>query len=157
MITIGEAFHRMDRPLVARRAMEWLGPGKCLALMGCNSVWTGKENWQKLAVEVIARWTKPKGSNSDHAQVPSPRPYREIFEEAGFVDVINQRFPIRHAWTLDSFIGYLYSTSVASKRVLGDHVNDFENDLRSELLKYDSAGCYTETLEFYYDLTRRPR
>jgi hypothetical protein len=34
------------------------------------------------------------------------------FAEAGFEEVEQYDFPAPHAWTLDSFIGYLYSTSL---------------------------------------------
>jgi SAM-dependent methyltransferase len=35
LTTIGEAFHRLDRWLIARRALAWLAPGRCLATLGC--------------------------------------------------------------------------------------------------------------------------
>jgi 2-polyprenyl-3-methyl-5-hydroxy-6-metoxy-1,4-benzoquinol methylase len=156
MITIGEAFHRMDRPLVARRALEWLGPGKCIAVMGCNSVWKGKETWQLRAVEVLARWTKHGETGRRRARIRQRPSDRQILREAGFVNIRNRRFPTKHTWSIDSFIGYLYSTSVASRRVLGDNVEAFETDLRRELLGCDSSGCYGETVHFFYDLARRP-
>jgi ubiquinone/menaquinone biosynthesis C-methylase UbiE len=34
LITIGEAFHRLDQPLVTRKALGWLKPGGGLATMG---------------------------------------------------------------------------------------------------------------------------
>ncbi len=156
MITIGEAFHRMDRPLVAGRAMKWLSPGKCLIILGCNSVWKSRETWQLQAVEVIARWTKPKEKDRGDVRGQSCLSDRQILEEAGFFDVQNHRFPTPHIWNVDSFIGYLYSTSVASRRVLGDDVEAFEADLRRELLACDSSGRYSETVDFFYNLARRP-
>ena len=156
MITIGEAFHRMDRPLVARRALEWLAPGKCIAIMGCNSVWKGKEAWQLRAVEVIARWTKDGKADRRRARIRQRPSDRQILREAGFVDIRNRRFPTKHTWSIDSFTGYLYSTSVASRRVPGDNREPFETDLRRALLGCDSSGCYIETVDFFYDLARRP-
>ena len=156
MITIGEAFHRMDRPLVARRALEWLQPGHYLAIMGCNSVWKGKEDWQLRAVEVIARWMKPRRTDGMQASTRRSLSDVQVLREAGFVDIENFRFAVPHTWSLDSFIGYLYSTSVVSRRVLGEKVDDFEADLRQTLLSHDSSGYYQETLDFYYDLARCP-
>ncbi|HEX5501996.1 MAG TPA: class I SAM-dependent methyltransferase, partial [Thermomicrobiales bacterium] len=34
MITIGEAFHRLDQRAITTRALTWLAPGCCLATMG---------------------------------------------------------------------------------------------------------------------------
>ena len=34
LITVGEAFHRLDQPLIAKRALARLAPGCCLVTMG---------------------------------------------------------------------------------------------------------------------------
>lgn len=154
LITIGAAFHRLDRKLIAERALKWLAPGCCLAEMGYNVPWRGKEEWQHIAAGIIDKWI----STPDYAQkLDNQRSYRheEVLENAGF-DIEVHRFPTPHVWTLDSFIGFLYSTSKASKSVLGDNVNEFEADMRQALLNYDSRGCYRETIDFYYILGRVP-
>src|SRR5215475_3026052 len=33
LITIGEAFHRLDQPLVAKHTLQWLQPGGCVAIL----------------------------------------------------------------------------------------------------------------------------
>ena len=38
----------------------------------------------------------------------------EVLRQAGFEEVEQYDFPTRHVWTLDSFLGSLYSTSFAS-------------------------------------------
>lgn len=57
LITMGNAYHRVDRELVADRAFEWLAPSGCFALLFADSVFSGSEQWQLRAVEVIAKWT----------------------------------------------------------------------------------------------------
>lgn len=49
-------------------------------------------------------------------------------------------------WTVDSILGNLYSTSYASKRLFGDHLERFEADLKSSLLEIEPTGKFTEVL-----------
>ncbi|MGA7872251.1 MAG: hypothetical protein WCA22_15300 [Candidatus Binatus sp.] len=53
-------------------------------------------------------------------------------------------------WTIDSMIGNLYSTSFCSRRVLGDHVDAFERDLRAAILAVEPSGILKgEPPEFF--------
>ena len=56
LITIGEAFHRMDQRVITRQAMNWLPPGGGLAMLGGYEVFKGDEPWQRLGAEVKSRW-----------------------------------------------------------------------------------------------------
>ena len=156
LITVGNAFHRLNRRLVGRKAMDWLAPERCLAVVGSSSLWTGEEEWQSIAGDVIRRWTSEEPVVE---RKKSDQP-RETFEEAlrfaGFQDIEEQTFPVPYVWYLESFVGYLYSLSGVSKRVLGDRAEKFEADLRRTLLSYDAQGRYSETIEFFVILARRP-
>jgi SAM-dependent methyltransferase len=156
LVTVGSAFHRLDRPLIAHRALEWLAPGRRLAILNSNSIWTGTTRWQELAVEVIRRWVgdRPRQGRGQ-AAAPAAR-HNEVLEQAGYEDVAEYEFPTPHTWTLDAVVGYVYSTSVASKRVLGEAVDEFEADLRRTLLAHDSSALYPEVMHFDYILGRRP-
>ena len=159
LITIGEAFHRLDQRLIAARALEWLPPGGCLATMGCESIWRGAEEWQSLVAAIVNGWTgqsvgTPIETNANGTQPGGP-PHGEFLRAAGF-DIESYEFFVPYVWTLESIVGNLYSTSIASKRVLGDRAEAFEADLRRALVAYDSTGRYRETLRFGYTLARRP-
>lgn len=72
----------------------------------------------------------------------------ELLESAGYaIERYDCTVPIR--WTLDELVGLTFSMSVSSKRQLGDRVDAFEADLRSELLAYDGSGAYEEQLPFF--------
>jgi SAM-dependent methyltransferase len=195
LITVGNAFHRLDRRLIAARALEWLAPGGCLAVANTDSVWARNEPWQPVAVEVIRRWTRTAGplrpgaavgrpspagnsdrsvlgGNSDrstpggHRDRPAPggpggrsggaggaggeprQSHEACLAEAGFARVEEHRFEVGHVWSLDSFIGYLYSTSVVAPVVRAGAAADFEAELRPALLAHDPTGRYPETLRF---------
>jgi SAM-dependent methyltransferase len=64
LAVIGNAFHRLDRDLVARRVHGWLQPGGHLALCWSSTPWVGEARWQQaLAATLDAiehRWTLPE-------------------------------------------------------------------------------------------------
>ena len=54
-------------------------------------------------------------------------------------------------WTLEQAIGYLYSTSLPLRQLLGDQRTDFEKAIISALLAIDPNGQFAEpvTLEVF--------
>lgn len=159
LITISEAFHRLDRWTIAQRALDWLAPGHCLATMGVYGVFAGPEPWQAVGAAVLRRW---RGPVPDFGPRPADQPDEGIarnealLRAAGFADVASYPFSVPYVWTLDAILGYLYSTSVASRRALGDRADAFEADLRRTLLAHDPRGEYPAALSFGYTLARRP-
>jgi SAM-dependent methyltransferase len=162
LVVIGNAFHRLDRFRVARGALDWLPPGRCLAIAGSSSLGTGKEEWQALARRVLGRDRPPEQPASKTIPVATPGAvdrtlsHQEVLTQAGFEEVEQYDFPTPHVWALDSFIGYLYSTSFASKASLSSSAESIEEELRRELLAYDPSGRYPETIAFSYILGRVP-
>jgi hypothetical protein len=49
-------------------------------------------------------------------------------------------------WTLDSFLGYVHSTSIVAAIMRG--ATGFEPQLRAAVLAHDPVGWYPETLLF---------
>jgi SAM-dependent methyltransferase len=45
LITIGEAFHRLDQQRVATHTLQWLQPGGCVAILGGYGLISGTEPW----------------------------------------------------------------------------------------------------------------
>ena len=162
LITIGEAFHRLDQRLIAQSAMAWLAPGHCLATLGCFSLMQGREPWHDILRAVVRRWAG-RDATAEPASTPlSPRPRgadheRQVLTAFGFEHVGAYNFPHPYVWTLDSILGNLHSTSNLSTRALGDEARRFDVDMQRALLAYDASGRYTETLRFGYSLFRKPR
>ena len=160
LLTIGEAFHRLDQRLIARQALQWLSPGCCLAVMGCFGIVSGTERWQRIVADTVRKWLPRRsasgdgsararpGSGADHTQL--------VLQDTGFEDVGSYPFICPHDWTVESIIGNLYSTSRCSKNVLGDSAEAFEADLRNALLAYDATGRYPEAMRWGYTLGRKP-
>ena len=64
-------------------------------------------------------------------------------------------FSIVERWTLDSVIGFVYSTSFLSRAVLEHHLDAFESELRAQLLACQGDGVFEQDLTFAYELARR--
>lgn len=160
LVAIGNAFHRLRRDVVAANALRWLKPGGCIALLWSTSPLSGEGGWQRIADRVVARWRVRVGAESrvpaGWEQVRRERPDALVLEEAGFQPVRSARFLVEHDWTVETLLGFVYSTSALPRVALGDHVEAFEADLRGELDGDASGGPLRATIDFAYELARRP-
>lgn len=153
LISIANAFHRVDRVGIARRAARWLRPGGVFVDMGSSAVLTGAGGWHAVVAQVLARW-RPVRRAAGHTG--ARRTAAEVLVEAGLVMVDDREIPVPHRWTLDDLVGFVHSTSGASPAAMGDRADRFEADLRSSLLGFDPAGVYEETIDYYFRIARRP-
>jgi SAM-dependent methyltransferase len=55
LITIGEAFHRLDQQRILERALGWLQRRGSLATLGGEPVWRGPEEWKRVLVDLDGR------------------------------------------------------------------------------------------------------
>ena len=156
LITIGEAFHRFDQSLIAKRALQWLRPGCYLATMGCYGITRGDAPWQQLVREIVHKWCDREPATPVAKLPPDAIPFKDVLQTAGFGNFARYTFLQPHTWTPDSIIGNLYSTSVCSKRVLGNKVAAFEEEMRRRLLTLDRRGRYDEVVDFGFTLAQRP-
>lgn len=155
LITFGSSFHWVFRESARARLGELLEPEGALAVIGSNSVWNGTEAWQKEAVRILESYLgeRQAGTGSTY-QAPKTR--YEVFLGELFDEVRTVKSPQPHAWTLDSFVGYLYSTSFASPRVLGEKKEAFEAELRAALQPWlGRDGKLHEEIQFRYILAQR--
>jgi SAM-dependent methyltransferase len=75
----------------------------------------------------------------------------EYFELAG-----SHELAIEHRWTLPGLAGLIRSTSFLPAAVLGDQAAAFDADLAASLGRHSDDGAFTETVNFVYELARKP-
>lgn len=149
MVTIGNAFHRLDRRQVAGRARSWLRPGGVLVVMGTGDPPNEPRPevpWQQVLASVVTKWTGPPSEAIIRAQ--SGPLHGEVLQSAGF-KVERREWTVPRQWTLDELVGLTFSISITSKRQLGERADAFEADLRSALFDLDATGTYEEELRFF--------
>ncbi|MBS2538756.1 methyltransferase domain-containing protein [Catenulispora sp. NF23] len=161
LAVVGNAFHRFQRDLAARRIRQWLIPGGHLALCWSYSPWAGAEDWQRTLAAILNRWQRELGAEdrtpADPAEVRQRRPDVEVLSAAGFEIVGRGSFDVEHRWSVADLAGYVRSTSFLSPAVLGARAAEFDADLAAGLRPHDDGGgVFTETVGFAYDLARKP-
>ena len=160
LITIGEAFHRLDQQHICERVLRWLSPGCCLAIAGCYNITIGSEPWQRVVAGMVNEWRKrvtaPVERPARQRPGSGPEHSRRVLRDMGFDDVESYSFTIPYIWTVESIVGNLFSSSRCSKKALGRDAEAFEADVREAILAYDSSGHYHEDMRFGYTLGRRP-
>lgn len=160
LAVIGNAFHRLDRDLVAGRMLGWLRPGGCLALCWSSQPWIGEAPWQRALAATLDRWRAALGVEDrippgwDLAQ--QRRPDRQVLTDAGFQAVADREFGVEHRWSLPELAGLIRSTSFLPAGVLGDQGDAFDSDLAARLGPHAEAGAFPETVSFVCELARKP-
>jgi SAM-dependent methyltransferase len=157
LITIGEAFHRMERRRIAELCFRWLRPGGHLATIGSDDILSGRREWQRIVVDLARERTArafPNGWASGRSDGLAED--ATVIESAGFEGMLTCSVEERRQWTVDEVAGFLRSTSICSRRILGDELAAFESALRRALLSYDASGVYEDQLPFGFTLARKP-
>jgi SAM-dependent methyltransferase len=159
LAVIGNAFHRLDRDLVAARLLRWLRPGGCVALCWSDGPFQGGEPWQRAFGATLDRWRAALGVED---RVPANwdeprrrRPDHQVLADAGFAVAGHREFAVEHRWRLPELAGFIRSTSALPAAVLGDRGAAFDADLAAVLGPFAEDGAFTETVSFAYDLARR--
>lgn len=150
LVTIGEAFHRLDQDLMLRRIGHWLKNGACVALVGCYGILHGDRPWQESLRDALSTWMD--GRTPDAPAAGRGKSYdTQRLIEAGFHRVANREFTDSHAWTRDSILGHLHSTSRFSPSALGDDLEEFENAVLGALGP-DEFDRFTQDISCGYSI-----
>jgi SAM-dependent methyltransferase len=160
LVVIGNAFHRLNRDLVAGKILGWLKPGGCLALCWTSGAHAGQEDWQRALAAVVERWQVALGAQD---RVPAGwdlprqrRPDLQVLAATGFEVAGHHEFTAEHRWSLPELAGFIRSTSFLPASVLGDHAPAFDADLAASLGPHSDGGAFTENVSFIYELARKP-
>jgi SAM-dependent methyltransferase len=159
LVAIGNAFHRLDRDAVVTRVLSHLPARGCVALLWAGTPWGGDRPWQRALDETLERWRDALGARD---RVPEGweaaidrDPHEQVLRRAGLVYEGQFEFSQVQRWTVDSLIGFVYSTSFLNRAVLAHDVDAFEADLRERLLACCADGVFEQDLTFAYELARR--
>jgi ubiquinone/menaquinone biosynthesis C-methylase UbiE len=156
VVTIGTAFHRLDRRRVADLARHWLRPGGYLALLWSDTALNGTTDWQRVLAQVVVDWMRRTEAEdrlpADLEEHLAGLPHTQVLADAGFVIAGRYEFVQIHDWSVEELIGLVYSTSLLPHSFLGDRADAFESDVRERLRAVEPAGVFREQASFAYDL-----
>ncbi len=103
LLTIGAAFHWMDRPMITQNACDWLSPGQPLVILGYTSIWTGTADWHPIVRGVIQKWLGEKRRAGSGQFDDALDPHEVMLAKAGF-EIEEIQHQINHIWSLDHLI-----------------------------------------------------
>lgn len=157
VVSFGQSFHWMDRPLVATTVREMLDPGGAVVQV---DLWHTNPPGKELnkgphplvpedAIDELRRdWLGPDRRAGQGLRNTSPSGEDEIFQNAGFtpeqiVVIPDDRVLER---SLDDVVAWVLSTSSTAPHLFEDRLDDFVRDLRSLLLDVSPDGHFSVPL-----------
>lgn len=160
LVAVGNAFHRLDRPVVAERMASWVRPGGGVALLWSDMPWQGDAPWQRALTELIVAWMTRTGSIErippGWSEAMARQPHEAVLASAGFDYVGRFEFRRDERWTAASLVGYLYSTSILNQDALGGHATALERDLAWLVGSFAEGGALVADASYAYQLARKP-
>ncbi len=147
MAIFGASFHWMDRMQVAARVYDRLEPGGNIVLLAPSGVHSGAAEWEVRVRDVIAKWLGPQRRAGGGVYNEGER-HEQILKKTQFGPVKTLDIYVDETWTIDEILGWLYSTSYASKAILKDKAPGFEQDIRESLGELAPEGSFIRKVEY---------
>lgn len=160
LVSVGTAFHRLNRPVVAARMFSWLEPGGGVALLWSDAPSQGEAEWQSALTELISTWMARVGTAEripeGWSEAMQRLSHQAVLTGAGFDYAGKFAFTREEGWTQETLAGYLYSTSILNRGALGAHAVALERDLARLVETYGTGGGVVAEAAYAYELARKP-
>ncbi|MCY3957904.1 MAG: class I SAM-dependent methyltransferase [Chloroflexi bacterium] len=151
LITVGSAFHWMDRDQVLNIAHRALVPSGVFAIIESPGKATDTSGsalppvpWDRVHA-VVSRYLGPKRRAGRGFYAAPDESYQDMMDRSLFGGHHTLTLPgVPATRSVEDVIGYLFSTSYASRQLFGDRVAAFEDRLRRELLEASPSGEFFE-------------
>jgi SAM-dependent methyltransferase len=141
MTIFGASFHWTDRQRVGDRIYDLTAPGGHLVVLAPNDIPRGTTAWEQVIRDVLVRHFGRERRAGTGVYCEGER-HEQALARTRFKKIEQTGIPVVERWSIEQIIGHLYSTSFASKAVIGDRTNDFEQDLRQSLARVASDNLF---------------
>jgi len=154
-VTIGRAFHWMDRPATLVALDRLVEPGGAVVLFGERKLDLAANKWREAFEAVAARYTSE--DDLAHWGHHGERwvPHEEMLLASPFDDLERLGRVYRQTLDLDAAVGRALSRSPTAPDALGDRRPAFERELREALTPFLRDGLLPEVVEAEALITRR--
>ncbi|WP_343241248.1 MULTISPECIES: class I SAM-dependent methyltransferase [unclassified Streptomyces] len=156
LVTFCRVFHWLDRPAVLARLNQHVAPHGAVAVLADRSLWTSTNPWQQAVRSVVQDFLGTQRRAGNGAFPATSEPFGQTLRASAFSDVTETYVPVRRAWSADSVLGYLYSTSFAAPHLFGDRRDRFEAAVKQILAYFSDTDTFVEDNTFVIHLGRRP-
>jgi ubiquinone/menaquinone biosynthesis C-methylase UbiE len=151
LVTMGRSFHWMDREQILTALDRMVDEDGGLVIANDSCLVRPTTTWQRAIEDIQRRFLPPDQQPGKMTGSDAHQPHEEILARSPFAHVHRLVYEFDRPWTLEQAIGYLYSTSLPLRQLLGDQRTDFEKAITSALLAIDPNGQFAEpvTLEVF--------
>lgn len=144
---LAKSFHWMDRASILEILYRSSDDNGGLAIVDTFNVEQEPLAWQLKVNKVVKRWLGNERIAGNSIYMHPKERHEDVVARSSFKNVERLVLPsYAMTWTVDSILGNLYSTSYASKRLFGEHLDQFEEDMTSSLLEIEPTGKFTEEI-----------
>jgi ubiquinone/menaquinone biosynthesis C-methylase UbiE len=150
LTTAGVSFHWMNQPVVFEKVYTMTEKDGGMVIIGDMSPVRGKEkteDWKMKRKELVVKYLGEERRAGDYLHkdfIPVKRPFEELIAESSFRTFERKEYLYTTERNIDEIVGFLFSTSYANKRLLGERADEFEAELRQELIKLVPSGKFLE-------------
>lgn len=156
VVTFAQSFHWMDRPRVASAVRHLVVPGGAVVHVHATThqgIDTGTElphprPPRKAIGELVQRYLgsqRRAGQGVLPAETPSGED--EVYRAAGFTGPQRLEVPDREVErTADQIAASIYSLSTSAPHLFGDHLDEFDGELRQLLAEASADGVFSEQM-----------
>jgi SAM-dependent methyltransferase len=155
LVTIGRAFHWMDRAATLDMLDRIVAPGGAVAFFQDAHPDVPENRWFRTLREISDRYSRDVGHVADR-KVGAHRRYEPYLFASAFSQLDGLSVTCRTEITLDEMVGRAYSMSTCAPARLGDRQAAFESDLRAALTPFATDGKFIEIAEMVAMVARRP-
>lgn len=151
LVTMGESFHWMDRRTVVEILHDMVLPGGGVVVVtqtvrGLDADGATQPPYEPVVTEALTRYLgKKRRAGGSYYSHPA-EPHEVVLRGSPFKSLETWTHAYQRDWTIDEIVGYLYSTSYSSKRLLGDRSAEFEREIRDRLRVIEPSGVFTTQL-----------
>lgn len=140
LITMADSFHWMDRDSVLEVLYEIVSSGGGVAVVS-REIET-PESYQTVLNQMLTQFLGHQ-RRAGHGYDCHPQDRHEVvLGRSRFTMIQPWSHTYEEEWDVSRIIGFLYSTSYASRRLLGEKSDDFEREFRKLLLTLEPSGNF---------------
>jgi ubiquinone/menaquinone biosynthesis C-methylase UbiE len=155
LVTIGRAFHWMDRAATLKMLDRMVTPDGAVAFFHDAHPDVAENHWFKILREVTDRYSRD-GTPIAARKAGGHRRYEPYLFDSAFTLLDGLSVTLRREISLDDIIGRAYSMSACAPGRLGERRESFDAELRALLAPEAGHGKFIEMAEMVALVARRP-
>ncbi|HEX4157124.1 MAG TPA: class I SAM-dependent methyltransferase [Rhizomicrobium sp.] len=155
LVTIGRAFHWMNRPAALEMLDGMIGAGGAIALVHDDHPPTVENIWRGVLRDVADRYGRADAPHVRETHAKGYRSHESVLLDSPFSQLERVGVIIRRELTADDIVGLAHSLSALSPEKLGTRAQAFETELREELARLSPDNRFIEIAELFALIAKR--